>query len=43
MMCGLSRPDVLYGLCERVAVCMVLGAIKSGYVQASQYIYVVNI
>ena len=35
MMCGFSRLDVLYGLCERAAVCMVLGAIRSGYVQAS--------
>ena len=34
-MCGFGRLDVLYGLCERVAVCMVLGAIRSGYVQAS--------
>ena len=36
--CGFGRLDVLYSLCERVAVCIVLGAIKSGYdryVQAS--------
>ena len=32
---GFSRLDVLYGLCERMAVFMVLGAIRSGYVQAS--------